>query len=171
METEARRSSIAKTIKNARAPISATALAQKFSVSRQIIVGDIALLRAEGADILATPKGYIMGANESTDHQYIGTVACQHDTISMRDELYIMVDHGATVIDVTVEHTVYGQITGQLDIQSRLDADEFMEKVLEKDAKPLSDLTGGIHLHRIGCSDKIVFDKIQVALREAGFLA
>ena len=171
MDTETRRNSIAKTIKNARAPISATALAQKFNVSRQIIVGDIALLRAEGADILATPKGYIMGANETSDHSYIGTIACIHDTPGMRDELYIIVDHGATAIDVTVEHTIYGQITGQLDISSRLDVDEFMEKVLEKDAKPLSDLTGGIHLHRIGCQDKIVFDKLQIALREAGFLA
>ena len=169
METEARRNNIAKTIKNARAPISATVLAQKFNVSRQIIVGDIALLRAEGADILATPKGYIMGAHDTNEHTYVGTLACQHDLEGMRDELYIIVDHGATAIDVTIEHSIYGQVTGQLDISSRLDVDEFMDKVLAKDAKPLSDLTGGMHNHRIGCQDKIVFDKVVAALKEAGF--
>ena len=38
--------------------LSASALAAKFGVSRQIIVGDIALMRAGGVDIVSTARGY-----------------------------------------------------------------------------------------------------------------
>ena len=47
MKAEERRKIISQTL-TADQPISATALAGKFSVSRQIIVGDIALLREIG---------------------------------------------------------------------------------------------------------------------------
>ena len=49
MKAEERRRAIAKTL-TAEHPVSATALAGQFSVSRQIIVGDIALLRAKASD-------------------------------------------------------------------------------------------------------------------------
>lgn len=39
------------------APVSATALAKELGVSRQVIVQDIALLRAEGEHILSTNRG------------------------------------------------------------------------------------------------------------------
>ena len=170
MDTETRRNNIAKTIRNARAPISATVLAQKFNVSRQIIVGDIALLRAEGVEILATPKGYILESIGAQDHIYIGTIAVQHDTKGTRGEMYIIVDHGGTVMDVTVEHTLYGQLSGQLNISSRIEVDEFCEKIAQPDVKPLSDLTGGIHIHRIGCASRDIFEKISTALDQAGYL-
>ena len=41
-------------------PLSATKLAEKFGVSRQVIVQDVALLRAEGREIVATNRGYIL---------------------------------------------------------------------------------------------------------------
>ena len=53
----ARRAAIGEILAQARAPVSAAALARRLAVSRQIIVGDVALLRAAGADILATPRG------------------------------------------------------------------------------------------------------------------
>ena len=43
-------------LSRADAPMSATTIAGLFSVSRQIIVGDIALLRAGGVQILATAR-------------------------------------------------------------------------------------------------------------------
>ena len=58
---EARRRAVAQILEEAEGPVSAAALARRFSVSRQIIVGDVALLRAGGADILATPRGYLLG--------------------------------------------------------------------------------------------------------------
>jgi len=60
MEAQERREKIARRLEQADGPVSATALAKEFSVSRQIIVGDVALLRAAGLDIAATPRGYIL---------------------------------------------------------------------------------------------------------------
>ena len=59
MHSDERRKAIASILRAADGPISASALAEKFSVSRQIIVGDIALLRSSGEEILATPRGYV----------------------------------------------------------------------------------------------------------------
>ena len=49
MDAQERRQAIARRLERARSPVSATALAREFSVSRQIIVGDVALLRAAAA--------------------------------------------------------------------------------------------------------------------------
>ena len=57
MTAAQRRSAIYAQLTQASAPVSATTFAQRFSVSRQVIVGDIALLRAEGHSITATPRG------------------------------------------------------------------------------------------------------------------
>ena len=48
MDTAARRAAISETLRTAEKPVSASALARRYQVSRQIIVGDIALLRAAG---------------------------------------------------------------------------------------------------------------------------
>ena len=58
MDTAARRAAISETLRTAEKPVSASALARRYQVSRQIIVGDISLLRADGADF-ATPRGYV----------------------------------------------------------------------------------------------------------------
>ena len=87
MKAEERRRAIAKTL-TAEHPVSATALAGQFSVSRQIIVGDIALLRAAGLDIVATPRGYKLG--ETTG--LLRAVACVHSAQETETELLAMVD-------------------------------------------------------------------------------
>jgi transcriptional regulator of NAD metabolism len=164
-----RRNQIIEIMKNLDSPVSASALAKQFNVSRQVIVGDIALLRASGINILATPTGYAFeNEKEIYAYGYIGTIACRHDDERLIEELYAIVDFGGTIIDVTIEHTAYGQISGQLDISSRLDADLFINKIKISNVKPLSDLTDGIHLHRIGCRDKSVFDLILSNLIDRG---
>ena len=60
MNAQSRRNAIMEVLKAEEKPVSASTLAKQFNVSRQIIVGDIALLRAGGADISATPKGYVL---------------------------------------------------------------------------------------------------------------
>ena len=60
MRAEERRQAIRELLQNSKQPVSASVLAARFAVSRQIIVGDIALLRAAGADISATPRGYVI---------------------------------------------------------------------------------------------------------------
>lgn len=147
-------------------PMSATALAAFFKVSRQIIVGDIALLRATGTDILATPRGYILQDNLSgSSSDYIGTIACKHDDYQMSDELLTIVDLGGTVVDVTVEHAIYGQLIGALNVSCRNDVIEFIDKINRGAYKPLSALTDGIHLHKIRCKDLATFEKIVLALK------
>ncbi|MBQ0079877.1 MAG: HTH domain-containing protein [Eubacterium sp.] len=171
LSAEARRNSILKELIEADDPKSASSLAAAYSVSRQIIVGDIAILRASGHDILATPKGYIYDSVETPDHKYEELIACNHTADDMREELYTIVDNGATAIDVTVEHLVYGQLSGNLDLSSRYDVDTFISKFDEaEDIVPMSVLTQGAHLHRIGASSKTVLERVKSALKEKGFL-
>ena len=81
-----------------------------------------------------------------------------------------MVDNGCTVVDVAVEHPVYGQLSGRLQISSRYDVSEFIRRVDEESAKPLSLLTGGVHLHTLLCPDEAAFQRVRAALDQAGFL-
>ena len=164
MKAEERRKIISQTL-TADQPISATALAGKFSVSRQIIVGDIALLRAAGLDIVATPRGYKLGESSGL----VRTVACVHTgSQELEQELLVMVDHGCTVMDVVVEHQLYGEITGQLSLASRYDVQQFVEKV--QNVPPLSSLTGGLHLHNLRCPSEEAYQRVCDELESLGIL-
>lgn len=167
MNTSQRRARILEYLRAAEVPLSATALAQRLSVSRQIIVGDVALLRAAGEAVSATPRGYVLDRPQSGITR---TVACLHSGADMERELTLMVDQGCTVANVIVEHPVYGQLTGPLDLSSRYDVSEFIRKVEENAARPLSLLTDGIHLHTLRCPDAEAFQRVVKALEEAGFL-
>lgn len=156
-------------LSQADAPMSATTIAGLFSVSRQIIVGDIALLRAGGAQILATPRGYVMEPAADTGSLEMDIV-CVHDETRMAEEMYTVVDLGGALLDVTVEHSVYGQICAPLHACSRFDVDTFLLKLQSSGAKPLCDLTDGIHLHRLRCPDEAVQKRVLQALEEKGFL-
>ena len=167
MNTSQRRERILEYLRAAEAPLSATVLAQKLSVSRQIIVGDVALLRAAGEAVSATPRGYVLDRPQSG---LTRTVACLHSGADMGRELTLMVDQGCTVENVIVEHPVYGQLTGPLDLSSRYDIAQFIRKIEENAARPLSLLTDGIHLHTLRCPDEEAFERAVKALGEAGFL-
>jgi hypothetical protein len=167
MHAERRREHILERLRVADRPLSATLLAGELNVSRQIIVGDVALLRAGGESIAATPRGYVLERRDGGERY---TVACCHGISEMERELDLIVDNGCTVEDVIVEHSVYGQLTGRLDLSSRYDVAEFIRKVREKEARPLSDLTGGIHLHTLRCPDRAAYQRVVGLLDEAGFL-
>ena len=167
MDAAARRQAIARRLTQAEGPVSAAALAREFSVSRQIIVGDVALLRAGGMDIYATPRGYTLPGEPAA---LTRTVACIHPGEDTARELEIMVDNGCQVVDVVVEHPIYGQITGQLHLSSRYDVQEFIRFVSENQAKLLSDLTGGIHLHTLRCPSEDAYRRVLDELDRAGFL-
>ena len=168
MNTIARRERLMELLEKADGAVSATALAHTLSVSRQIIVGDIALLRAAGEHITATPRGYVLERGAPGE---LRTVACRHTApADMARELNIMVDNGCTVVNVIVEHQVYGQLVGQLDLSNRYDVSEFIQAVEAHGARPLSDLTGGIHLHTLRCPDEGAYRRVTQALKEAGIL-
>lgn len=167
MEAASRRQAILDRLRMADRPVSASALAAGLNVSRQIIVGDIALLRAGGAEISATPRGYVLP--RATDG-ITRTIACRHTLAQTGQELDILVDNGCTVLDVIVEHPVYGQLTGQLQISSRYDVEQFLARIRDSDAAPLSMLTGGLHLHTLCCPNEDAYTRACAALKAAGLL-
>ncbi|MCL1990286.1 MAG: transcription repressor NadR [Defluviitaleaceae bacterium] len=169
MDARLRRKEILTIINAAQVPVSASTLAKKFDISRQVVVGDVALLRAKGHDIIATARGYMMPQLRDDNH-YMGKMACCHAPQLTRDELYAIVDLNASVINVIVEHEVYGEITGQLNLKSREDVNLFMDKVEQSEIKLLSELTNGVHLHTIGCRDKAHFEHVYERLKRAGYL-
>ena len=162
-----RKEKIIEEIKKSDKPISASTLAKKLGVSRQIIVGDVALIRASGTNIIATPRGYIL---DSKLQNQTYTIAVNHSQEQMADELYTIVDLGGCAIDVIVDHPVYGQLTGKLHLSSRYDVDQFIKKVNNNQAKPLSQLTDGLHLHTIQCPNEDTYQRIVSALDEKGYL-
>ncbi|MCQ2558958.1 MAG: transcription repressor NadR [Oscillospiraceae bacterium] len=167
MLTAERRAAISAYLQQAEAPVSASALAAKFAVSRQIIVGDIAVLRASGQDITATPRGYVI---TSAPTGILRTVACRHSSKELETELQTIVDMGCSVLDVIVEHPVYGQISGRLDLSSRYDIQQFMHRCGSVSAHPLSGLTNGIHLHTLSCPDEQAYQHVCEALDKLGIL-
>ena len=167
MTAAERRQAIERALAAAPGPLSASELASRFGVSRQIVVGDVALLRAAGAGIVATPRGYVLAAPEGGTRF---TVACRHSAADMARELEIMVDNGCTVEDVIVEHPLYGQLTGALQLRSRYDVRQFVRRAAQEEALPLSALTDGIHLHTLLCPDPAARDRVLQELAEAGFL-
>ncbi|MCQ2473366.1 MAG: transcription repressor NadR [Saccharofermentans sp.] len=163
-----RREKILTILSESDAPISATSLASRFGVSRQIIVGDIALIRAQGINVTATPRGYVI-ADNATD-SIIRTIAVKHSDKDTALELNTIVDYGCKIIDVIVEHPLYGQISGQLQIASRFDVEQFIAEVKKEKAHSLSELTNGIHLHTIECPTEESYEHVVSKLKELGIL-
>ena len=167
MDAVQRRAALSDYLSQAAGPVSASVLAARFSVSRQIIVGDIALLRAGGLDIAATPRGYLL---PRPTPGLTRQLACVHRPEDMGRELELMVDNGCTVLDVIVEHPIYGQLTGQLQISSRYDVGQFVQRCRRQEAAPLSQLTEGIHHHTVACPSQEAYDRVRESLSKLGFL-
>src|SRR5947209_18887514 len=101
-------------------PVPGTELARHFRVSRQCVVQDIAILRAERNDILSTPQGYRLPAKQVPDGHRV-VIACQHGPERTEEELQVLVATGVGVLDVIVEHALYGELRVSLMIESRAD--------------------------------------------------
>ena len=130
--------------------------------------GDVALLRAGGAQIDATPRGYQL---HPAQKGYVGILACVHSTEEeMRTELYTIVDQGGIVEDVAVENSLYGELRGNLNLASRYDVDNFIQQAKNTPESLLSRMTGGVHLHTLHCPDADSFERIRQALDEKGIL-
>ncbi len=136
-------------LRDDREPITGTRLAEACEVTRQVVVHDIAVLRAAGIDILSTPRGYWLQTSENTDVRPTHILAVCHRPDQTADELFTLVDHGITVLDVTVEHPLYGELHGSLHLSSRKDVEWFMQQCARSSATFLSSLTDGHHLHNI----------------------
>lgn len=168
-EGEARREHLLELLKNSTSPISGSALARALGVSRQVIVQDIALLRAVNKNILSTNKGYVLYDPSEETQKARRTIAVSHSDEQTQDELYTIVDFGGKVLDVVIEHDIYGQITVDLILKSRQDVDEFIAKVAKSKAKPLKTLTGNKHFHTVEADSEQLLDIIEEKLREKGY--
>lgn len=169
--TKKRRREILDILSKRDEPITGTDLAKIFDVSRQVIVQDIAVLRAEGSNILATSKGYYIPKIRENS-RIIETIVCNHQGYeSLEKELTIMIDMGAKILDVIVMHPVYGEIRCPLMINSRYDLENFIESVKDVKASPLASLTDGEHIHTIEVPSTRVFNIIKNKLKEEGILA
>lgn len=146
MNKSKRQTDIILSLQNSNDPISANTFAAKLNVSRQLIVGDIALLRAAGHDIQATHQGYILNP---VHLKYKKQLVFKHKPDQTRQELEILVKHHCNIIDVIVEHPSYGSITGSLNIKSISDVNTF----INQDSPLISILTDGVHTHTIEYDD------------------
>ena len=167
MDSGGRRKALAERLRGAQGPLSAAALARELRVSRQVIVGDVALLRAGGLDVIATPRGYVRPRPPAG---VACTLVCRHRPDQMEEELNTIVDQGCTVLDVIVEHPIYGQITGPLQLSNRYEVSQFLARCQAQEAAPLSQLTEGIHLHTVLCPDEDAARRARDALARAGIL-
>ncbi len=165
MAIEDRKQYIMDKLRATEQPISATSFGKMLSVSRQIIVNDIALLRAAGEKIVATPRGYLL----ESGNQVVYTIACKHSKHDMEQELMTIIECGCGVLDVIVNHDIYGQLSAKLCIYSRNDVDEFLEKIKNSHTLPLCSITNDYHFHTLHCPTPQHFERVKSVMREKGF--
>ncbi len=167
MSGEERRQEIIKFITGSRKPVSGTKLADQFQVSRQVIVQDIALLRAEGKEILSTNRGYICHGTAS----FVRIFYVHHDDSRILEELNLIVDNGGKVLDVFVQHEVYGELRAELAVDSRKKAAEFLHEIESGKSSPLNTITSGYHYHTVVAESEEILNAIGEELKIKGFLA
>lgn len=167
MNGEERREKIAKMLTTENTPIPGVALAKEFDVSRQVIVQDIALLRANGMNIFSTNRGYLIQKDAVVSRVF----KVIHGDDEVEKELTTIVDLGGIVEDVFVYHKVYGVIRGDMNIKSRMDVQRYMKEMAAGKSSLLKNVTSGFHYHTIRADSEEILDMIQEELGRCGFLA
>ena len=162
-----RRKMIVDMLKKSSAPLSGTAIGKAAGVSRQVVVQDMALLRTEGYEIVATARGYLLDQPK----QAVRIFKTYHTGEEAEKELNIIVDLGGMVQDVTVNHRVYGKVSAPLNIRTRRDVQVFMDQLRSGKSTPLLNVTSGYHFHRVAAETEEILDEIEKELKEKGFLA
>lgn len=171
MDGDKRREMIMEILTRETSPVSGTELAKCVGVSRQVVVQDIALLRAENKEIMSTNKGYLLyHPLQGKEKAYVRVFRTNHDTEHTLDELNTVVDYGGRVLDVSIEHALYGQISVDLIINNRLDAAEFVSQMTTTKDQPLKSLTGGCHYHTVAADSEKNLDIIEMELKRKGYL-
>ena len=168
MSGEERRNQLLHYLSDNDRPVSGTELAQKFGVSRQVIVQDIALLRSGHAKIIATNRGYLIPPSQATDARRV--FKCRHTDEQTEDELNCIVDQGGTVIDVFVNHKIYGRIQGDMNIRCRRDVKEFMDGIHSGKSALLKNVTSDYHYHTISAENETILNDIEEELSKRGYL-
>ena len=167
MNGKQRREQIVQIIKNSDSPVSGTALASRVNVSRQVIVQDIALIRANGINIFSTNRGYMIQENEKVSRVF----KVVHTDEEVEEELNLFVDLGGYVKDVFVYHKVYNVIKADMNLKSRADVRKYINELASGKSSLLKNVTSGYHYHTILADNEETLDMIQKELQAKGFLA
>ena len=167
MDGKMRRQQIIRELSRTSHILSGSALASKMGVSRQVIVQDIALLRTE-YPILATAKGYVL--YDPTAKKCVRVYLVKHTCEQIQDELSSIVDLGGRVLDVIVEHDVYGQLRADLNLTSAADVDSFCRRLENSACGPIFPISQGLHLHTVEASSEKILDEIEDVLEQKGYL-
>ena len=167
MTAAERRNQILELMKSSSTPLSGGALGKETGVSRQVVVQDIALLRTEGHPIVATARGYYLDVSSDP----VRLFKVRHTSEETEEELTAIVDLGGCVIDVMINHRIYGKMTAPLNIKSRRDVQNFMHDIRSGKSTPLLNVTSGWHYHNISADQEEILDEIETMLRDRGFLA
>ena len=152
-----RRKEILSMIRDTDTPVSGTAIGKKTGVSRQVVVQDIALLRTQGYPIISTARGYLLDEPKQA--------------VRIFKVCHTIVDLGGCVVNVMVNHRVYGKLDAPLNIKSRRDVQNFMDDLKTGKSTPLLNVTSGYHFHKISAESEEVLDEIEEALKKKGYLA
>ena len=167
MEGDKRRDRIIQMLADSNAPISGAELAERLGVSRQVIVQDIALIRAKNIDVFSTNRGYVLNDKQ----EYSRILKVKHEDDEVEAELGAIVDMGGWIRDVFVYHKVYGVIRAEMNIHSRRDIRKYLEEIANGKSSLLMNVTSGYHYHTIVADDEQTLDLIQEELGKLGFLA
>ena len=169
MNTAERRNEILNFLQNADEPVAARKLASQFGVSRQVIVQDMAVIRASTPGILSTTRGYVL--------QHDKDIACtrefkvRHGQEHAAEELNLIVDCGGRICNISISHRVYGRVSAEMDIRSRQDVNEFITALNNSNSSALSNATSGYHYHLVEAASEERLDLIEEQLKKAGLLA
>ncbi len=170
MEAVERRKKIIEIVSKADGPITGSELSELLDVTRQVVVQDVALLRASGTPIFATSSGYLM-LDMNAKKLPLKVFTCRHLTLEQAEaELMIIVENGGRVRDVIIEHPVYGEITGTLMLNTIESVKNLIERLRRKDSLMLSSIVDGVHMHTIEATSEAELLLIEKKLREAGIL-
>ena len=161
-----RRNAIINQIRSSSAPVPGKSLAASYDVSRQVIVQDIALIRAAGYEIISTNRGYILSEPCTVSR----TFKVRHTDSQLEEELCSIVDLGGGVKNVMVNHKVYGHMEAELNITSRRKAAEFIRDIKSGKSSPLKNITSDYHYHVVEADSEETLDLIEDMLRKKGFL-
>lgn len=168
MDSRTRRLQIMDMLQQSQGAITGSELSKHCNVSRQIIVGDVAILRAQGIHIISTPRGYQLIAKQKGGMQQV--FVCCHGPEMMEKELNAIIDNGGIVHNVVVEHEVYGDLEGKLNLHSRRDIQQYLTRMKNSKAELLSRISGGIHTHLVETANAEDMAAIQDALEALGVL-
>ena len=78
---------------------------------------------------------------------------------------------GGRVKSISISHRVYGRVNAEMDIQSRRDVVELLQRFEDSSSTVLSTVTDGYHYHLVEAATAERLDLIERELREQGFLA